>query len=146
MGKIGRVRHLVVPVAFSLCLAACASEPLVIDDVLGEPVHSGEEFKLVLGGEQVRLDKPDLILWFEEVVEDSRCAKGVTCVWEGNARARFRLRNHGDDESFELNTSHRFETQRRTPIGTLVLRRLEPQAPVTNPKQYVATLYLESAP
>jgi len=144
-GQDRRVRLLVVPIASSLCLAACAS-PLVFDDVIGEPVRAGDEFTLVLGGDQARLGTSDFILWFEAVTEDSRCATGVTCVWEGNARARFRLRDHGDDQQFELDTSQRFETRRKTPVGMLTLVRLEPPAPVPNPKQYVATLRLESLP
>lgn len=144
MGKIARVRHFVLPIAFSLCLAGCASAPVVFDDTFHEPVHGGDEFKLQIGGDSAHLGDTDLFLWFEAVTEDSRCAKGVACVWEGNARARFRLRKDGNDEFVELNTSHRFETRRKIAIGTLVLRQIEPQTPVADPKEYVATLYLET--
>lgn len=138
------MRQFVVPIASSFCLAACANAPIATDAVAVVPVHAGDEFKLVLGRGGARLGDSDVFLWFEEVTEDSRCAKGVACVWEGNARARFRVRADGNDEFVELNTSTRFETRRRIAIGTVVLRGIDPRPPVPDPGLYVATLRVEA--
>ena len=94
-------------------------------------------------------------LIFDAVREDSRCARDVTCVWEGNARISLTLReavpgkdpgtlHEGVDETLELNTSGRFDQRRKLPVGWLVLRGLAPQPPIEDPKQYVATLFIEA--
>jgi hypothetical protein len=143
-GQDRRVRHLVASIAFGLCLAACSAAPVPHYDTFDAPVHAGEEFRLAVG-EHVQIGDSNLFLWFESVPEDSRCPKNVTCVWEGNARARFRLRDNGHDEYVELNTSSRFEQRRRIAIGALVLRNVDPQPPVEDPKPYVVTLFIEPA-
>ncbi|MDX1585706.1 MAG: hypothetical protein R3222_03140 [Balneolaceae bacterium] len=45
----------------------------------------GEEFELRFG-QQASLDNGELKITFKEVLEDSRCPEGVTCVWAGNAQ------------------------------------------------------------
>lgn len=45
----------------------------------------GEEFEIDFG-EQVSMENGDLIIKFKDVLEDSRCPEGVTCVWAGNAQ------------------------------------------------------------
>jgi hypothetical protein len=47
----------------------------------------GQEFTLPVGQTAV-ISGEDLTLKFEEVVGDSRCAKGVECVWAGEAKCR----------------------------------------------------------
>jgi hypothetical protein len=146
------VRNLFVSIGFSFCLAACSSAPVVFNDDIGQsmasghggnnPVLTGEEFKLAIG-EDAPISDTGLSLVFETVAEDSRCAKGVVCVWEGNARARFRLRDGVHDEYIELNTSNRFESRHRIAPGILVMRGLDPQPPVPDSKRYVVTLVIE---
>jgi len=145
------VRHL-VPIGFSLSLAACATTPVAFDDAVDDsvragdnPVLTGEEFELSIG-ERARIDGTAISIEFEAVTEDSRCAKGVVCVWEGNARARFLLREDVHDEYVELNTSNRFDTRRTIGPGSLVMRGLDPRPPVADPRQYVVTLFIEPGP
>jgi hypothetical protein len=43
---------------------------------------------------------------FVEMVEDSRCAEDVQCVWAGNAKIRIELRGgRGGRQTFELNST-----------------------------------------
>ena len=94
-------------------------------------------------------------LIFEAVREDSRCARDVTCVWEGNARVTFTLREAVPgkdpgtlyevvDETLDLNTSGRFNQRWKLPVGWLVLQGLVPQPPIEDPNEYVATLFIEA--
>lgn len=42
---------------------------------------------------------------FEDVLEDSRCPVGATCVWAGNARVALTVERTGEDPArIELNT------------------------------------------
>ena len=45
---------------------------------------------------------------FVEMVDDSRCPIGTTCVWAGNAKVRIEVRGHGrrgQKQTFELNSN-----------------------------------------
>ena len=42
----------------------------------------GQEFSLAIG-QKARITGENLEIGFKEVIEDSRCARDVTCVWEG---------------------------------------------------------------
>lgn len=43
---------------------------------------------------------------FVEMVEDSRCPTGTTCVWAGNAKVKIEVRGRrGGTRSFELNST-----------------------------------------
>lgn len=46
-----------------------------------------------------------LTIKFDSLIEDSRCAKGVQCVWAGNARIRIVVSKGGKSETFDLNTN-----------------------------------------
>jgi hypothetical protein len=140
----------------TVALAACAGVPA--DDPAQNsghaPVNMGESFTLA-PGESVRIVETNLVLMFVAVTEDSRCARNVTCVWEGNARVQLSLVGPIGEQSqgtqlqvrnLELNTSGRFEQRAKLPGGVVELRRLEPQAPTDRPDKYVVTLYLEPDP
>ena len=49
--------------------------------------HLGQEFTLPVG-KTADIDGEGLSIKFEEVIGDSRCAKGVECVWAGEAKCR----------------------------------------------------------
>jgi hypothetical protein len=34
---------------------------------------------------------------FDSIITDSRCPEDVTCIWAGEAIARFRINNHGKE-------------------------------------------------
>jgi hypothetical protein len=44
---------------------------------------------------------------FVELVEDSRCPRDTTCIWEGNAKIKVRVTKGGKSEILELNSSLR---------------------------------------
>ena len=116
-------------------------------------INLGEEFALALGASTSLTGTPWL-LTFERVVEDSRCATGVTCVWEGNARIAVQfmaLENWPPDDSnsvsvadqftAEINTSSRFSTTADHRGLRVELRRLEPSPSADSPTTgYVATM------
>lgn len=86
MGKIGRVRALIVLSTCSLSLAGCVLESRTAS---GSGVHNlGDTF--VAGVRMQQKIGPELLLSFEEVLADSRCPKSVTCVWQGAARVKLK--------------------------------------------------------
>lgn len=60
----------------------------------------------VLVGKQKKASRSKLIIKFDSLVEDSRCAEGTNCVWAGNAKIKVTIKQ-GDDpsETFEMNTN-----------------------------------------
>lgn len=64
---------------------------------------------------------------FVGVSEDSRCPRGVTCVWEGDAVAELRVQTRPDDAvTVRLHTNTRFEGQAAAHGVTIVLEQLQP--------------------
>jgi hypothetical protein len=124
-------------------LAGCASPAATPATAVA--VKPAQEFTLA-PGQSVRIDGTELVLEFSSVSEDSRCARNVTCIWEGNARVVLTLTEPAKaGVRLELNTSSRFATSARTPFGTIELRGLAPQPPIDAPSNYRATLYFEAA-
>jgi hypothetical protein len=68
--------YLLAYVAILLLLASCAVTPGEVKADLGQ------EFSLSIG-QSVVITGENLEIKFQEVVEDSRCPKDVTCVWAG---------------------------------------------------------------
>ena len=131
-----------------LLLGACASAtPATADPPAPSTVGAatdgttGQAGSLALSqGKPVRHAGHEFL--FERVIEDSRCPKDVTCVWEGNAKIVVRV----DGKPAELNTSSRFATTQTVDGVTISLQSLEParvaDAPTTN---YVARITVEAA-
>jgi hypothetical protein len=64
-----------------------------------------QEFKLKIG-ESAEAPREGLQLEFDSVAEDSRCPKGVTCVWAGNAKVLLKVKKDGGKPAnVELNTN-----------------------------------------
>jgi hypothetical protein len=95
-------------------------------------------------GESAFAGHRTLALGFEAVTADSRCAKGVVCIWEGDATVRLWLQ-HGSDarEVRELHTSTRAPDAADYAGWNIHLLRLDP-APVAERSiaqgDYIATL------
>jgi len=53
-------------------------------------VKLGEEFSLHIG-QNASIDGDQLRIKFQEVVEDSRCPTGVTCIWEGRVSCMLKI-------------------------------------------------------
>lgn len=60
----------------------------------------GQEFTLKVG-EQVVIKEAGLKITFRTVAEDSRCPKGVDCIWAGNGKIYVRV-VHGKRKPIEL--------------------------------------------
>jgi hypothetical protein len=66
-----------------------------------------KNFVLSVGQEASTADGK-LKIKFVSVAEDSRCPKGVNCIWAGNARVVLQVgKNNGTPVKLELNTSPR---------------------------------------
>lgn len=77
MGRIKDMRMKLLVMTFLLCttlfaISACSSDEVSI----------GEDFSLHIG-QSASIRGEELRIKFLEVVEDSRCPTGVTCIWEG---------------------------------------------------------------
>jgi hypothetical protein len=119
-------------------LAACASNPALAP---APRVNLGEEFTLGLG-QGASLDGTPYHVMFQKVIEDSRCAQGMTCVWEGNAKVEIVLMKDDTGFQLELNTSPRIPTAKNGSGLVVELRRLEPLPQAgAQTEGYTATLF-----
>ena len=71
-GRNMRLTYLILILLLTTMLLACG----------GTSVSLGEEFSLHIG-QSASIVGEELKIKFLEVVEDSRCPRGVTCIWEG---------------------------------------------------------------
>lgn len=87
-----------------LALAGCGADPLLNQDGPdpGDPapvrVSVGDTIRLTPGA-TAEVGETGLRISFERIVEDSRCPKGVECVWSGDAVARLRVSASGGVEA-----------------------------------------------
>ena len=63
--------------------------------------HLGEEFSLPIG-QTFAITGENLSIKFVEVSEDSRCAKDVTCIWEGRVIAVVEISTGGSLQQLKL--------------------------------------------
>lgn len=87
-----KIRALVMLILLCTLFVGCNGSTSI------EPTF-GEAFK-IKNGETLTFENEKLELTFEELLEDSRCPEGATCVWAGNARIMLRV----NDLETELNT------------------------------------------
>ena len=64
-------------------------------------VPLGERVSLVVG-DTIAIKGENLEITFEDVPEDSRCAKDVVCVWEGRVRVLLDVTQNGLSEDLQL--------------------------------------------
>ncbi|MEM7052221.1 MAG: hypothetical protein AAF604_21320 [Acidobacteriota bacterium] len=79
-------------------LGLCLLTALACQSTASMTVPGGEPFRLAVG-ESARLEDSDLKVVFEAVIGDSRCPRGVQCVWAGEATIRLTARL--GDQTFE---------------------------------------------
>ena len=80
MKKIFSIIGILTVIIFLLAAAlSCAADKIT--------ASLGEEFTLPVG-QKASIEGEGLTLKFEEVVTDSRCPKGVECVWAGEAQCQ----------------------------------------------------------
>ena len=86
--------YFLASVAIALLLGGCAGT----GEVKG---RLGEEFSLRID-QSVVITGEDLEIRFVEVSEDSRCPKGVTCVWEGRVSTVVEISADGSSQQLKL--------------------------------------------
>ena len=59
-------------------------------------------------GKSVSVSGADASLSFDELVEDSRCPTGVTCIWAGDAVVRIGITAGGASSKHTLHTNSQF--------------------------------------
>jgi hypothetical protein len=78
---------------------------IVVSPAQGQIAALGQEFTLRVG-ESVLIKETCLKISFSHVAEDSRCAKGVVCVWAGNGKIVVKVNgDKGMPVAVELNTT-----------------------------------------
>lgn len=150
MGKIARVRAVVLPLICIASLAACDTprgfehNPQVGHDI-GEH-RFGEAFTTPEGGKMEMVEEK-IIVSFLALIEDSRCPRKVTCVWQGVAKIKAGAIIHPDPargfEEFTLATwpdSARSVTFEGFRIELVDLSPYPETATTAEPVNHVATL------
>lgn len=95
-GYINDMRMKFLVLAFLICAMLFASSACSNDGV-----SMGEEFSLHIG-EMASIKGEDLQVRFLEVTEDSRCPRGVTCIWEGRVSSLVEITYRGSLDSVIL--------------------------------------------
>lgn len=133
-----------------LAAAGVLCSSLVLASIFGASSRSGGRREVKLGvefklgvGKSAAVKGEGLEIKFLSVAEDSRCPRGVDCIWEGNAKVRLRLkRARRPPAEIELNTNT--EPQRSAAHGYEIrLTDLSPYPKANEPvdnKSYVASL------
>jgi hypothetical protein len=102
----------------------------------------GEEFALK-AGQTASVADGGLIVRFESVSNDSRCPRGVTCIWEGDAVVAVSVqRGNASTNRHELHTSGLYAREAREGPFRIELVKLDPlpvEGTNVDPKEYVAT-------
>lgn len=108
-----------------LCMATCgAGVPTA-----PRPVSLDEDFELA-PAQSARVGDTGLLLKFERVTGDSRCAVDVQCIWEGDATVAVTATLAGhEDGHLDLHTTTSGGGKREAKFGdfTVALTRLAPQ-------------------
>ncbi len=73
------------------------------DDIISTDVN--EEF-FIGPGQKAEIRESGLEITFNRVIEDSRCPKGVECVWAGNGKVEISIHSPGEESRIkEINTN-----------------------------------------
>lgn len=80
------MKHTIITLILTLVLSGQVAHSRSLPNA----VSPGQEFT-IRPGKKVTLRGTKLKIRFVSVIEDSRCPKGVQCVWQGNAKASFEL-------------------------------------------------------
>jgi hypothetical protein len=144
-----RNRWLLVSMAWLASPGGCVATPPAMPGVSPEtppPAAAGSEIRLQ-AGQEAAVAGADFRIAFAGVDGDSRCAKGETCVWEGNAAVRLTITGASGKQALTMHTSRRSGPDHATHRGwTIRLVALEPQPIIgraIEPAEYVATLSIE---
>ncbi len=120
---------------FILLLSGCGAQRHAQGDAAPKAVFNNTRDTFTLDMENTLFDVTNqFFLEVDSVVSDSRCPKGVECIWEGNAEVRLHLKmNNSATHLLTLNTNPRFAQD--TTINHVNFRLLELNPyPVANKK------------
>lgn len=124
-----------------LGFAACGTAGGRLETPSQPQVGLGEEFALK-AGQSASVQDGALRVRFEVVSSDSRCPRGVTCIWEGDAVVGVSTHRGSVANRHELHTSGQFARAAAEGPFRIQLVKLDPLpvegAPV-NQQEYVAT-------
>lgn len=111
-------------------VAGCAASRHGADPI--RDVQPGEEFSLRIGERAQLVDARPVTFVFEHVLEDSRCALNVKCVWEGRASVVIRAAASGADHAGHSSVALTLDTRGNDATFDGRLRislvKLEPEA------------------
>jgi hypothetical protein len=123
-----------------LSLTACSTTGPKTTTV---PVDQG--FLLQAGGTAI-LKGEDISIKFVSVATDSRCPKGVTCIWAGEAKCNMRVTQNGQTRDVILTQSGSTESQMQGFAGnygvTFSLSPYPESGHTINPAEYVLSIRL----
>ena len=87
--------HLVAFLAIVFAASGCGAGPRDVQACLNE------EFSLSMG-QRALIEGENLGIRFEEVTEDSRCPRGVTCIWAGRVTCMVEITQSGSSYRMAL--------------------------------------------
>ena len=98
----------------------------------------GAEFTLPLGKTAV-IEGENLTFEFVEVTADSRCAKGVECIWAGEAKCRMKITYKGTESEIIFTQPGEVVNSFGSLSNYNVMYRLEPYPEIN--KQIISSDY-----
>lgn len=78
------------PVKESFPMQVDAAQIMIVGQPEGDKVYLGQEFQLSIG-QKTMFSDVNLSMELVSIEEDSRCPRDVTCVWQGEVSAKFKL-------------------------------------------------------
>ena len=129
--------------ALWVCVITACGPPNVAQPTFSTSLNTGVRVKV---GQAFAIED-DLVAFLDAMTADSRCPPTVTCVWEGEARIRLKIRQGRATHLLELSTA----AARRSGEAfgyTIELVSIEPPAPAagTIPQEaYIVTLKVTRA-
>lgn len=92
-------------ISVTLFFAACSNQPGETSIVIGQTINLSSGQVVSITGEQLKIQ-------FLEVITDSRCPSGVTCIWEGEVSCLIEI-------TFQDSTNRLVLNQRSSAISTI---------------------------
>jgi hypothetical protein len=131
-----------------LSCAACANTPVTPGDATPTAPRAGdaslEQTIELPAGATAPVPGTSVTITFVRVASDSRCPRGVTCIWAGDAVVQLRLQpREGEAQPVELHTSQGGGHEATVESVTVSLERLDPYPEPDRPiaaERYVVTL------
>jgi hypothetical protein len=136
------MHQFVTALSLVLSFAACGSAGGRLETPSEPHVALGEEFTLK-PGQSASVQDGALVVRFESVSNDSRCPRGATCIWEGDAVVAVSAHRGGTAANrHELHTSGRYAREASEGPFRIELVKLDPlpaEGTTVDAKDYVAT-------